>query len=160
MVRQLRSGGADNAEGVLSNNYTFPNVATRGGANDELDLILTAELEAAGIEACKLPFTISGEVPSRLIGSLEKAGWSFQRAWHYWEARGPGIPPEYAERLHAEHGKSARVDGRCGAPSPREHFGGFAVGYYHVDTSEGLRALADTIKSVLSDAERILRRTE
>ena len=34
-------------------------------------------------------------------------------------------------------------------PSPLEWFKGLAVGSYHVDSPEGLKALADTIKKIV-----------
>ena len=46
-----------------------------------------------------------------------------------------------------------RVEGHCGCPSPLEYNKGFAVGLYHVDTPEGLKALADTIKQVAKDSD-------
>jgi hypothetical protein len=76
------------------------------------------------------------------------------QSWRYWVAEGPGIPPDDAERLHARFGRVVRVDGHCGAPSPREWFGGFAVGLYHVDTQEGLGALAVTIREVAARAAK------
>lgn len=115
---------------------------------EEVTAICRAELLAAGIKPFEFGFLLSdvGEVPSRCRGSL--SGWSFRRAWYYWVAEGPGIPPEIAERLHATHGKVVRVSGHCGCPSPTEWHHGFAVGMYHVDSAEGLKALADTLRSI------------
>jgi hypothetical protein len=107
-----------------------------------------AELETAGIKVTEMDIFAQGrEVPSRAIGSLSM--WGFRRGWYYWVAEGPGIPVDVAERLHATHGQDVRVAGHCGCPSPREWFNGFAVGSYHVDTQEGLNALAETIRSVV-----------
>ena len=92
-----------------------------------------------------------GEVKTSVIGVLH--GWQFKRAWYYWVASGPGIEVEAAERLHATHGQSVRVDGHCGCPSPREWFKGLACGSYHVDDAEGLRALADCIKTLVQPVE-------
>ena len=50
-----------------------------------------------------------------------------------------------------KRGRDVRVDGHCLAPSPLEWCKGFAVGMYHVDTPEGLKALADTIKLVYAE---------
>ncbi len=129
----------------------FHNLAR--GQNPPLDVIAEvtavaeAELVAAGIQAHILPFTLGrSEVPSCAMGSL--AMWSFTRAWYYWVAKGPGLPVEIAEKLHQSHGQEVRVDGHCGCPSPREWFKGFGVGHYHVDSPEGLKALADAILSV------------
>jgi len=127
----------------------FPNLAT--GQNPPLDVIADvtaiaeAELRAAGIDVFILPFA-RGEVPSHALGTLSM--WGFERAWYYWRAKGPGLPVEVAEHLHASHGRQVRVDGDCTAPSPRERFKGFGVGSYHVDTPEGLKALADALRSV------------
>lgn len=136
---------------------TFPNKA---GDHPDTDDILTAELHAAGIPTMwetsdytsdnlkALVRDQSGEVKTYIIGSLH--GWEFKRAWYYWMCKGPGIDVETAERLHASHGKSVRVDGHCGCPSPREWFKGLACGSYHVDTAEGLKALADTLNELVS----------
>ncbi len=105
----------------------------------------TSELQAAGINVSRWP-SVSGEVPSLVVGAL--SGWFFKRLWYYWSAEGPGIPPEIAERLHATHGKEVRVEGHCGCPSPLEWRKGFAIGSYHVDTQEGLNALADALRSI------------
>lgn len=130
----------------------FPNLARRGDPPqeeiDEVTEICKAELLAAGIN----PYIISmfpggrGEVPTNAIGTLTM--WGFQRRWYYWSASGPGLPIEVSERLHASHGTVVRVDGHCGCPSPREWFKGFGVGSYHIDSPEGLKALADAILSV------------
>ena len=89
----------------------------------------------------------NSEVKTSVIGELH--GWGFERAWYYWICSGPGIECAIAEKLHASHGQSVRVDGHCGCPSPRIWFGGLACGRYHVDDSEGLKALADVIKGIV-----------
>lgn len=105
------------------------------------------ELTAAGIPIYTMKFLAEqGEVPSASRGQLSM--WGFKRAWYYWVATGPGLPPAVADALHEAHGRVVRVDGHCGCPSPREWFKGFGVGCYHVDTQEGLNALAAAIKSV------------
>lgn len=120
------------------------------GMSDK-DNEIAAELEAAGIEVNKYEiFRDRGEVKTAVMGSLH--GWGFTRAWYYWIADGPGIPPVYANELHEKHGNDVRVDGHCGCPSPKEWFKGFAVGRYHVDTQEGLNALADTIRRVVAES--------
>jgi hypothetical protein len=128
----------------------FPNLARAQNPTDEVIAEVTAtceaELQAAGIEAQKLSYKFNGEVPAGVVGSLH--GWGFRRAWYYWVADGPGIPLEAAERLHETHGQQVRVNGHCGCPSPREYLHGFACGKYHVDGPDGLKALADTIRSV------------
>lgn len=132
------------------------NLACRDPSPADLDRVTAvcrAELEAAGIKVTEMDFLAEGrEVPSRAAGSL--AMWHFRRAWYYWVAEGPGIPPDVAEKLHAAHGKDVRVDGHCGCPSPSEWFKGFAVGHYHVDTQEGLNALADVLRSIYIEPEK------
>lgn len=129
-------------------NKNFTNYAGRSDVDD----LLKAELTAAGIDPVELPFEQNTEVKTCIVGSC-RGGWTFKRAWRYWVAEGPGIPPEYAEALHATHGQEVRVDGHGGAPSPYEWFDGFAVGFYHVDTPAGLKALADTLSRVRDDAK-------
>lgn len=138
----------------------FPNKA---GDHADTDDILRAELKAAGIptvqEAEGQPpeyladffRRTSGEVKTSVMGNLH--GWSFKRAWYYWMAEGPGIDVDTAEALHATHGRSVRVAGHCGCPSPSEWFKGLGCGNYHVDSPEGLKALADAIKSLVKRAE-------
>ncbi len=112
----------------------------------EVTATAEAELKAAGINVTIWPSWNNGEVPSLAIGEL--SGWTFQRRWYYWSAEGPGIPPDVAEKLHASHGREVRVEGHCGCPSPLEWRKGFAIGSYHVDTQEGLNALADVLRSI------------
>lgn len=141
----------------MERSMTFPNKA---GDHADSDDILRAELKAAGIPtlqeaAGQQPGYLaamlrrnSGEVKTSVIGVLH--GWEFKRAWYYWMAKGPGVEVEAAERLHAAHGRSVRVDGHCGCPSPREWFKGLACGHYHVDDAAGLKALADTIRELVA----------
>ena len=49
-------------------------------------------------------------------GSLHS--WTFERAWYYWIAKGPGIELSEAQALQAKHGKVVRVAGHCGSPIP------------------------------------------
>lgn len=124
----------------------FPNLA----GCDKSDEICALELEAAGIEVVRLPEVARyGEPGTVVMGQL--GPWGFKRAWYYWMAEGPGIPPVEAEVLHKQHGKVVRVGGHCCAPSPLEWFKGFAVGHYHVDSQEGLTALAETINTLRRD---------
>jgi hypothetical protein len=141
----------------------FPNKA---GDHADTDDILRAELKGAGIptmqeaegkppEYCaKLMRDMSGEVKTSVMGVLH--GWTFKRAWYYWMAEGPGIEVEAAEALHATHGQQVRVAGHCGCPSPREWYKGLGCGDYHVDTPDGLKALADTIKRLVARSEEVL----
>lgn len=126
----------------------FPNLATR--LEGQYEALIAMELQQAGIEVVQLPSVCRyGECKTLLIGTIEP--WHFKRAWRYWVAEGPGIPPDVAERLHKDFGNVVRVDGHCACPSPLEWHKGFAVGMYHVDTPTGLKALADIIKEVRVD---------
>lgn len=110
------------------------------------------ELEYAGIEILdlsKYDFPVpkaSREIGTHIIGTLQH-GWTFARAWRYWVASGPGIPPDIATEMW-NIDKTIRVDGHCASPSPIEWFHGFAVDLYHVDTWEGLKLLAENIKGI------------
>lgn len=123
----------------------FPNYAGRFDSDEEI----ANELVQAGINPIFLPKSyrkFQPEMRTIVIGSF--MGWSFQRYWRYWVAKGPGIEVAAAEELHAEFGQEVRVDGHCMCPSPREQFKGLAVNLYHVDSQQGLNALAETIRSL------------
>lgn len=138
----------------------FPNKA---GDHADTDDILRAELKAAGIptvqeDAGKGPVYLadmlrrsSGEVKTSVVGVLH--GWTFKRAWCYWMCEGPGIEIVAAERLQEKYGTVVRAAGDCGCRGPRFWFNGLACGSYHVDSQEGLKALADTIKSLVSESK-------
>lgn len=138
---------------------SFPN---KTGDHADTDDILRNELKAAGIQTlqeaeghppeflAEILRNQSGEVKTSIIGILH--GWTFKRAWYYWMAEGPGIDVHSAELLHSAHGKDVRVAGHCGSPSPREWFKGLACGLYHVDSPDGLKALADTIKGLVAQS--------
>jgi hypothetical protein len=113
-----------------------------------VDRAVVAELTEAGIKPAGPHEWLrrNREVPAGYMGEL--CGWQFQRAWYYWIATGPGVPPDRAEEFHREWGTQVRVDGHCGCPSPLEWCHGFAVGCYHIDTAEGLRAFADLLRSI------------
>lgn len=141
----------------------FPNLARGQNPDDatidDVTAICKAELERAGIKTHTFGILFgNSEVPSKCVG--EVGSWSFRRAWYYWIAEGPGLPPEYADRLHETHGREVRVEGHCGCPSPAEWAEGFGVGSYHVDTAEGLKALADTLRSVTPRTDHLGRNGE
>jgi len=114
----------------------------------DVDYELELELSYAGIWVVKLPECMRSdpayEVHTVIVGDL--LGWTFRRYWYYWVCKGPGIPVDIAEELHSRFGKEVRVAGHCNCPSPREWYKGLGCGEYHVDTKEGLKALADTIR--------------
>lgn len=133
----------------------FPNKA---GDHADTDDILRAELKAAGIPTLQdegvtsdvmleLLREQSGEVKTSVRGCLH--GWTFERAWYYWMCKGPGIEIAAAERLQATHGQTVRASGDCACRGPRFWFKGLACGSYHVDDAAGLKALADTIRSLV-----------
>ena len=119
----------------------FPNYA----GVDDIDDDLAAELNLAGITVNVFRGLQSGEVKTDILGSVH--GWSFDRRWRYWSAKGPGIPCDVATELW-DRDKTVRVDGHAASPSPIEWLNGFGIGLYHIDTQEGLKELADVIKSV------------
>jgi hypothetical protein len=123
----------------------FPN---RAGNHHDNDDVLAAELEAAGITVKKYTWMLdhSGEVRTSVVGSL--GPWDFKRAWYYWVCKGPGIPLDVAKKLDSEHGKTVRASGDCACRGPEFWNEGFGTSDYHVDSPEGLAALAEAIKSV------------
>lgn len=131
----------------ITGDEVFLNLA----GSEEADPQCKKELEAAGIKVVEMgewwKNRKTTEVHTRYFG--EVGPWGFERAWYYWIAKGPGIPPAVAKKLHDRHGKAVRVQGNCGCPDPIEYLQGFAVGMYHVDTQAGLKALADTIRGIV-----------
>lgn len=134
---------------------SFPNKA---GDHADTDDVLRAELKAAGIPTLQedvgqppeyladMLRRQSGEVKTSVIGVLH--GWEFKRAWYYWMCSGPGIEIAAAERLQEQYGGVVRASGDCACRGPRFWYKGLACGNYHVDSPEGLKALADTIKAL------------
>ncbi len=112
-----------------------------------VDATVLGELNEAGIKVEGLE-SLRGhyEVPTKYVGSL--AMWGFRRAWRYYIASGPGVPPDLAEEFHGKYGKQVRVQGHCGCPSPLEYNHGFAVGMYHIDSQNGLNAFAELLRKI------------
>jgi hypothetical protein len=110
------------------------------------DLSILKELSEAGIEIVEGKKS-RGEVPYTLTGRL--ADWTFSRAWYYWVARAEkGLPLKVAAKLYKKHGKVVRVEGHCGCPPPEEWLNGEGrIDLYHVDSQEGLNALASVISN-------------
>ncbi len=131
------------------------------------DLFILEELGNAGIEVVEGRRS-KGEVPYSITGKL--GDWNFIRAWYYWMAgaqKGKGLPLEAALELHNReypiieelrkgqsieikkgqpiktYGQVIRVDGNAGCPTPTS-----MVRLYHVDTQEGLNALAGAIRNL------------
>lgn len=86
------------------------------------------------------------EVPCQIFAAKHR--WVFERRWYYYNAEGPGIPPDIAEEFHKTWGTQVRVEGHCGCPSPLEYCEGFAVSHYHIDTQEGLNAFVKLLASI------------
>lgn len=153
----ISSSGVNPSNNLTAAGTRFPNYA---GRND-VDAQLIKELADAGIGYISMDMfrKQSGEVVTSVRGELKidpgmpRLVWGFERLWYYWSAHGygAGIPLEYAEKLHATHGEVARVAGYGGGRDPGDWNRGFAIDSYHVDTVEGLKALADTIKQVHAD---------
>jgi hypothetical protein len=153
----LASRGVNPSNTMVANGTRFPNYAGR----DDVDAQLIKELADAGIGYISMNMfrEQSGEVVTSVRGELKidpgmpRLVWGFTRLWYYWSAEGygAGIPLEYARKLQATHGEVVRVGGYAGGRDPGDWNRGFAIDKYHVDTAEGLKALADTIKQVNAD---------
>lgn len=117
---------------------------------DEVNGKIKEELESADMKYFQIG-NPKGEVPTNVIGYSHH--WRFDRAWYYWVAKGPGIPPDIAEEFHQKWGQQVRVEGHCGCPSPKEYCNGFAVGSYHIDTLEGLKAFNELLASIDTSEE-------
>lgn len=79
----------------------------------------------------------------RLVGYAH--GWRFYRAWYYWCAHDCGanaVRREVAEEFNREWREQVRVDGFAGGKDVQGDVDG-----YHVDTVEGLAALAALLRS-------------
>lgn len=123
----------------------------------EINAQCRIELVEAGIHVIDIP-RVRSEVPYQVIGLL--GGWWFTRAWTYWVARPADscrivLPFDYANPLHEAHGQVVRVSGHCGCPSPEEWYkrerGFLGVDLYHIDTQEGLNALAATLRKWMEE---------
>lgn len=139
----------------------FPDLSS----HPNVDEAIKAELIAAGLDVVVLPVALSGVPSSPVVGQIKVPGESHQALWQFirrrthWQCQGPGLPPPYAEALHASHGPEMKVEG-VADKSPSQCILGFAIGYYEVTGSEGLAALASTIRKVIADAtQRELEKT-
>ncbi len=122
------------------------NLAGRADCNE----VILRELAEANIPPMPVDNRrreVAAVVGGQLPGAL------FERAWYYWVAQIPsGLPLDCARKIHEAHGRYVRVGGDCTAPSPDEWV---ARGYndidiYHVDTMEGLKALAEAIRGAFA----------
>ncbi|RJQ26726.1 hypothetical protein C4577_02960 [Candidatus Parcubacteria bacterium] len=142
-------------------NPNLPNLACRGDDTekyDEIDSQVEEELRTAGVFTHQYHRRTNKEVPTIYVGTHRR--WLFERAWRYWVATGPGIPPDKAEDFHKKWGKEVRVEGHCGCPSPLEWNSGFAIGMYHIDTQEGLNAFARLLEQIHDPQEERNKRIE
>lgn len=112
------------------------------------------ELEEAGLEVFDMGFasTTGNECKLSVMGHL--GPWTFKRAWYYWCASGPGISLEHAEPFNEKWGTEVRVGGHAGGSDPRDHYKGFAVTDYHIDSQEGLNAFAELLKEIMEKSSR------
>jgi hypothetical protein len=138
----------------------FTNLARHQGDHNDprvyapVDEQVKREIDAAGLDYhdfFKFNRGRQSEVPTMYLG--HSCGWGFKRAWRYWVAEGPGIPPDKADEFHARWGRVVRVLGDGPGRSPRELCHGFAVGSYHIDTQEGLNAFVVLLKSIYVDGD-------
>lgn len=123
-------------------NY-FENLARREYEPEASDKV-EKELIEAGIPVLTLSNYMNGEVKTYYIGILN--GFVFERMWRYWSVKGnmPLLNAEYLYKNYKDF--DIRVAGHAGNPSPKEWSKDNFVDLYHVDTKEGLKILADTIK--------------
>lgn len=123
--------------------------------NKDCDIWTEQELNDAGIPFLKFDFLRNqGEVPSVVIGMLD--GWEFRRAWYYWiaVAKDTNLQFKYADELQSYFGNEVRVAGYAGGINPHEWYKekwNTGVTSYHIDTQEGLNALAQIIKVQTQD---------
>jgi hypothetical protein len=119
------------------------------------DLDIRNELEAAGIEVVSVGMSRDAEVPASLVGKL--GPFTFTRGWRYWTVRGP-MPLAAAQEMYADPVGvvAVRVAGNCTCPAPvapwietRRDANGDRypiVDSYDIDSPEGLRLFADTVR--------------
>jgi hypothetical protein len=118
--------------------------------NKDCDIDIKKELAEAGIPFEEHEFLKrNSEVPSAVLAYMN--GWTFKRAWYYWVASSDDnlLLFENADKLHEKFGQEVRVSGHCGCPAPREWYNkewNLGVNLYHVDSQEGLNALAQAIR--------------
>lgn len=112
------------------------------------------EMEEAGIEVYAYSDSLanSNECRVKVIGTI--GPWFFTRSRDYWVAKGPGLNIEQAIQLNEKHGKEVRADGYIGGIDDLyEHFKGFAVTTYHIDSQEGLNVFTELLKKIMKNAK-------
>ena len=138
------------AQRMNPESHVFQNLARHGTPSEhpDVDETIKKELLEAGIDLIKIILleSMRGEVPTTVWGESHR--WLFKRAWYYYTAEGPGIPPDVAEEFHKEWGTQCRVAGDCTCSSPLEWKEGFAVSNYHIDTQEGLNAFVKLLARI------------
>ena len=128
---------------LLAAGVITPTMLTKIENSTESDFIL---VKGDVREYVSMESSRKREVPSSITTFAYH--WKFGRNWYYWVAEGPGVPPVIAEEFHQKWGTQVRVGGDCGCPSPIESYHGFAVGSYHIDTAEGLKAFVELLASI------------
>lgn len=125
-------------------------------AGIEDNQLLKEELEQAGITVCddfyEHIYKNSELKNPKYYGNVKinnpRNSWSFTRLWTYWVAKGyAGIPYKYALELYREP-DDIRILGGCGHP---DQLAGFSPTSYHIDTHEGLKLFADTLKKIKTE---------
>lgn len=118
---------------------------------DNINEIVSNELNLAGLT----PTNYLGELlydrdrsEVKTTVYCQQYSWLFTRAWSYWVAKGNALPPAVAQDLWDKWGDVVRTEGHCGCPSPLNYNHGLGVSMYHIDSVDGLKALADCLKSV------------
>ena len=165
-LRMAFSVGFPNVAGVGRGAHTSSQVApgvsipglerkVESQENDrpKLNAILRNELEYAGIRAVSGPLLDHPEVFTNISGVMP--GWTFTRSWRYWVASSDtGLAMEHAEKLQAYMGHSARAGGDCACRGPGVWGEGGVMKGYHLDSQDGLNALAASIRFQLHEEWR------
>ncbi len=135
----------------MSEHKRFPNLARRHESTPEdfpeVQETIERELSLAGIKFKLGESRLDhGEVPYNGIGTSNR--WVFSRNWYYWVAKGPGIPPTFANEFDQQWGREARAEGDAGCSGSLALNGGFATSLYHIDTQEALNAFVCLLSRV------------
>lgn len=113
------------------------------GTNDTATA--TQELQTAGIDIATVDRY--GECGVTVIGVLP--GWTFHRLWYYWSARaeqGRALDKETVRAFDAQWGEQVRAHGYAGGGALDIMQG--RVECFHIDTADGLKALAGFLATV------------
>jgi len=141
--------------------------------NAGCDAQIKRELELAKIPVRCLSSAAHSEVPYSIYGEL--SGFTFKRAWYYWEVSGRYLPLDIAEELYRDPvGRNfVRVVGHIGCPPPSQWARPYrptpndppayvcsgdncvpnpaaplGIDSYHIDTQAGLDLFAEKIRQL------------